>query len=160
MIADEVRGFLRSNNLEGALELLIATWRDTRAVAVAELVDVIDALDDTPAFRGTTDAWILAARRAKTHRERGALIKSIAGRTAADTRATIGVTQTWHDPRTMTVILGLLHALPFSGVSTRDVWRLVFEVVRNHRDARFLHRADALVDGWNVGNAAKTFLTN
>jgi hypothetical protein len=80
-LAETVRACLAANDIEGAL---ITTWRKTRAVVIAELVDAIDRTDRMPAFTGDTKAWLAAAKSAATHRERGALLRWIADRPASD----------------------------------------------------------------------------
>ena len=142
---------------ERALALAIEAWREHRAARIAELVD---ALDTAPAFAGDTKQWLAAARAAKTHVARGALIKAILDRSSADVGDAMRVAATWDDPRLTTQIIALLATVPWSGKRTRDVWRAVFEAAAGQRDARLVAIAGTLPATWNVGADTKKFLAN
>jgi uncharacterized protein (TIGR02996 family) len=67
--------------------------------------------------------------------------------------------RSWDDPRLSTQILKLLRTMPFSGRRTRYVWGHIFQVARTQRDYRFVVFADKLMDGWNVGDDLKRYLS-
>lgn len=159
-LAETVRGHLAAHDIEQALEVLIAAWQKTRALVLAELVDAIDRADATPAFAGSTDDWLATAKAATTHRERGALLRSIADRGPHEVHQCLIVAQAWQDPRLSREILALLSAMPFSGRRTRDIWRSILGVARSQQDVRFSANADRLVESWNLGADLKRFLTN
>jgi uncharacterized protein (TIGR02996 family) len=160
MIAEDVRHLLNAKDTESALDLLIRTWRDVRAVAIAELVELIDMIDPLPAVTTWSGDWLETAHSAKTQREFGALAHGICGRTIGETRAVLVEAQTWHDPRVSTELLKLLYAMPFPGRTARYFWRYIFDAVRAQQDSRFTRQADALSGSWKIGGDTNRFLTN
>jgi uncharacterized protein (TIGR02996 family) len=157
---DKIAKHLETGKIEQALAVAIGAWHERRAIAIAELVDEIDAIDQAPAFEGSTSGWTAAARKATTQRERGALLRSIAKRPSGDLSAAMRIASKWEDPRLSTQIIALLTALPFSGKRTRDVWRDVIAIAGEQNDPRFLVLFDTLPTTWNVGVDTKRFLTN
>ena len=145
---------------EAALEIMIDAWRDTRAPALADAIDAVDALDTGSPEPLKTADWLAAAKKAKTHRARGALLRTACIRPANDITKALAAIKAWDDPRLTKRIVDLLVALPFSGTRTRDTWRNVFAAAKLLDDPRFLAIATTLPSTWNVGAETKGFLTN
>ena len=159
-LVDRVRAHTSKQEYEAALEVLIDAWRATRAPALANAIDAVDALDTVAPEPPKTADWLAAAKKAKTYRARGALLRTACKRPANDITKALAAVVKWDDPRLTTHIVALLAELPFSGTRTRDVWRNVFAAAKVVKDPRFLVVATTLPSTWNVGAETKGFLTN
>lgn len=157
-LAALVSAALARDDLERALATAITAWQSSRSSTIARLVDQLDARDPTPPYAGK--AWITAARQAASARQRGALIRAIANRTASELVEITRFVPRWDDPRVSSQFLALLQSLPFSGKRTRETWRAVFTAVRHQHDPRFLELAATTPTTWNVGPDTKQFLVN
>jgi len=158
-LTDRVRAAVRKGAAARALELLLEGWAIAPSEPVADAIDVIDARLAISPFTGHARAWLAAAKHV-TPVTRGALIRAIPGRSAADTLALVKRAASWRDPRLTHVFSQLLGALPWSGARSRGVWRQLFAVIAAHGDARLLGLTHEPLGGPSVGHAMQGWLTD
>lgn len=151
---------LQQQDWGGALELMLAAWRHTKAPELAEAIDLLDREHGTSLTRLSTKAWLNGAAAARRPDERGALLRAIAGRTLHDTVACLRACVGWNDPRVASVIHGLLSTLPWSGRRSTGEWREIFALAVQVGDPRLHDLASTLPATWKVGRPMQTFLAN
>jgi len=151
-VKDDVAQTLRSlaaGDEEGALESLVAAWRQTRATEVRDLVVTLSRRLEPllPSLDGTLDGfqtkWLAVAKRRRavdlprlldsilhtTQRSGVAIVEALARRGEA--------LASWPaDPRSSAHIAGHLHARSFGAMSkaNQPFWRGLFQLVLDHDD--------------------------
>jgi uncharacterized protein (TIGR02996 family) len=148
----------KSGHLEAAQASLLLAWTKVPAEELREVILAIDdVLTPTP-FAGSTEAWVLAVKKAKPGK-RGALIAALKGPKLADVVHRFETAATWgSDPRVSRVLERVLTEMPWTSDSSKPAWNAVFAAVAASKDPRFVELLATLPRTWKVREGIKGWL--